>query len=316
MTDAQFRSISLEQITLDESGIRGKAPGGNAMAVAAGNLVQLARSAKDESGKELVLVLANGDQWVGQLQSFDGTSLTWSAANIGEMKVPIEQSLGIVRDLSRDTRFHAERAEDEVRLRNGDTLRGIVSAATAQSIEVTPTGGTATTVATEALEQVLFAAPPQGRGAMAVSQWRVRLVNGTRISTERVQLSGDGVRIIHKDGEVTVPADRVTMIEHTGGPISWLSNRQPLQSEHTPYFGGSFPARMNMTVTGEPIRFNNITYPHGIGVHSRSKLVFTVEPGDLRLRTRFAIDPALGFADVDVRVLVDEKVVSETKGFK
>ena len=43
---------------------------------------------------------------------------------------------------------------------------------------------------------------------------------------------------------------------------------------------------------------------------------FPVQAGDKSFRTRYAIDPSLGYANVDVRVFVDDKMIHENKGFK
>jgi hypothetical protein len=68
---------------------------------------------------------------------------------------------------------------------------------------------------------------------------------------------------------------------------------------------------MNQTVSGGPIRFGTRTFVAGIGVHSRSKLVFAVPDAYPVFRTQYAIAGDLPYADVTVRVFLDDRLVHE-----
>ena len=72
------------------------------------------------------------------------------------------------------------------------------------------------------------------------------------------------------------------------------------------------------TGSGEALVAGGRTFGKGLGVHSRSRLYFAVPDGAARFWTRVAIDDTaaalLVRADVDVRVLLDGKIVFAKQG--
>src|SRR5690606_15879598 len=77
------------------------------------------------------------------------------------------------------------------------------------------------------------------------------------------------------------------------------------------------PWRRDAAVLGDPLVVGGRTHGKGLGVHSRSRLVFPVPPDAAHFWTRVGIDDtsaALGVAaEADVRVLVDGKVAFEQR---
>jgi hypothetical protein len=74
---------------------------------------------------------------------------------------------------------------------------------------------------------------------------------------------------------------------------------------------------MNRTVLGEPIRFGSRTYDRGIGVHSYSRLVWEFDASSYKaFRTQYAIDGQLPYANVTVRIQLDDRVAHEAKDFR
>jgi len=283
------------------------------------DVVQLTRvvpRADTTAGQGLVLALARGDRLIGTPRRIQGQSIVWAVPGMGDLSVPIEQTLGILRDATFDARLTETRAEDEITLATGDVLRGIVTDVSPASISLMPTGGAAQAVALESVVRILLASPPGGRPESKAAPITVRLNSQSVIGCAKIELSGNVLTLTPLDGRpIKTTLDAIESIEHTGGKVSWLSARTPTLSQHTPFFSGAFPARFDRTVTGGPLRFGSQTFARGIGVHSRSKLVYALSPGDAVFRTRFAIDPAFGYANVDVRVRLDDKIVHETKGF-
>ncbi len=286
-------------------------------AIPLASFVQASRPIKVESPRGLVLCVAGGDRLIGQPLRIDGASLVWFAAGIGEVAVPIEKALGILRDKTSLPSLLDTRGEDEIHMLNGDVVRGIVTAVAERSITITPTGGAAVEVPADGIRELLFAAPPQGRGEIRSPRFTLRLATGSVLSGDALALEGDKLTFaVAGGGQASVPATLVASVEHTGGPVAWLSTRAPAESVYTPFFEGEFTPQFDRTVAGEPIRFNGQVVQRGIGMHSRTRMSWAVEPGDKTFRSRFQIDPSLGYADVDVRVLIDGKVVHETLGFK
>lgn len=279
--------------------------------------VQASRAMKIDEPTGMVLCLAGGDRLIGQPRQLDGATLVWFAAGIGEVRVPIERAVGILRDKASDPRLDADRGEDVMLLLNGDTVRGIVTALAERSVSITPTGGDAIDVPLDNIRELLMATPPQGRGQVEPPAYMLRLASGSVLSCESLTLDDDKLNITVAGGaKASLPTSVVASIEHTAGPVVWLSTRTPSEVVYTPYFTGDFTPKMDKTVTGEPIRLGNQVIQRGIGMHSKTRMTFALQPEDRSFRTRYAIDPALGYANVDVRVFVDGKSVHENKGFK
>jgi hypothetical protein len=86
----------------------------------------------------------------------------------------------------------------------------------------------------------------------------------------------------------------------------------PFNSETT------YPAKMDRNVFGRPLRVGSQTFEKGIGVHANSTLTFPLDGTYKSLRTRYAIDTTseAGKADVNVRILLDDKVVYDQKNVR
>lgn len=317
VTDAEFNTRSMSITALDDSAAKGNLPSGEEKSVALTSFVQATRNVKIEQPKGLILFVAGGDRLIGQPKALDGSTLVWFASGIGEVPVPIERALGILRDEPNNRNLLADRGEDELRLANGDVVKGIVTGVAERAITIGPTGGNPLDVPAESVRQLLFATPPGGRAKTTVPGFVVRLTTGTIVSCDKLTIANDQVKLTFASGaSASVPSALVAGIEHTNGPVAWLSSRTPAESTYTPFLDAGFVPQMDRAVTGEPLRFAGQTYVRGIGLHSKSRLIWQLEPGDKSFRTRYAIDPSLGYADVDVRILVDEKVVHEQKHVK
>lgn len=322
LTDAEFDSRSVTIHSMDASEVTVTlATTGESQQVPLESLVQLARSGRTESVKGLVLCIAGGDRLIGNPQRLEGNSLVWFARGVGEVTVPLNQVIGVLRDRTIDPKLAETRVEDEARLVTGDVVRGILAEVSDQSLSLMPAaGGDPVAVPVESVSDLLLATPPGGRPAGSEeAKFAVRLVSGTLISCKAVRVADSGEVVLdlaYGGAPVKTQLGQILAIEHTAGPVAWLSTRTPLEDVSTPYFGGKFPTQFDRTVTGEPIRIGGVTYTRGIGVHSRSKLVFALTPEDKVFRTRYAIDSSLSYADVDVRVYVDDKVMHERKGVR
>lgn len=315
LTTADFMTRPVTPRGLDASSLT-VATDGVEQTVPLASIVSLTRSGRAKAADGLVLYVDDGQRLLGVPGRIDGANLIWTVTGVGDIAVPVESALAVMRDHATPAANSTTATEDVAKLVSGDAVRGILSEASAEAFSFTPaTGGDAVRVSPKSVASIEFAAPPGGRKPPAAPAFLVR-TGGSVVAASGLRLTGDKLTLAGGGHDVTVPLANVTAVEHTGGPVSWLSDRRPVESTHTPYLGGNLPARFDTDVLGNPIRVGGVTYAHGIGVHSRSKLVFDVRPGDKTFRTRYAIDGSLGRADVDIRVRVDDKVVHEQKGFK
>ena len=316
LTTGDFKTDTVTLTAVDDKSLTVAAPDGP-RTVALADVVQLSRPAPDRPLSGLVLCTTGGQRLVGTPRRVDGNNLVWFANGIGEVPVPLDQLLAVLRDRTTAAGLTDARADDAIKLGTGDAVHGVVTDVSEAAFTLTPAGGDPVKVAPAAVTSVLFATPPGGRPAVSPPAFLVHVIGGSRVAAASLALAGDKLAVTTPAGPVlAMPLAQVDTIEHTGGRVVWLSGRDPATSVHTPYLDGTYPARIDLTVTGQPIRFAGVTYAHGIGVHSRSVLTYDLQPGDTTFRTRYAVDGNQPLADIDVSVLLDGKPVHTKVGLK
>jgi hypothetical protein len=181
------------------------------------------------------------------------------------------------------------------------------------------TGGDATNVAIDSIAAILFAStgaapvPTPETPAGQTSAFRVTLADGTSLRVANPSIENGALNLDGSAGGTvsSIPLASVASIEQIDGPVIWLSSNPPSENVHTPYLDLRWTARMNTSVTGEPIRANNRIVSRGIGVHSYSRLSWPIPQGVQAFRTQYAIDGDQPYADVIVRIKLDGAVVHE-----
>jgi hypothetical protein len=212
-----------------------------------------------------------------------------------------------------------QRAEDVITLANGDTVRGIISNISAEGVTV-QAGGNETPVPSDGIRSVAFAStaaakPPTQQGDSR--SFRIRLDDGSIVTAPQLRTAATDTLVLTLADKSTrnVPLSSVTTIEQLNGPVTWLSSRTPSENIQTPLLDTPRPARMDRSVTGKPIRFGDRAYARGIGVAPYSRMTWPIDAksrGDYQtFRTQYAIEGAGQYADVAVRVKLDNKIVHE-----
>lgn len=312
-----------------------------------------------ENAKALVLELVDGDRLLGRPAGMSSENLIWTHPLLGDVVVPLRhlRSLGRADErLSAPARLNPPdpaNPVDVVSLVNGDAVRGIVTDLQPGAISIMPAASAAAaagdgggdgeqsqsiSVAMETVRSVSFASVdananpshnPQQDGNADTSgsrRFRLRLTDGSALTVSSAQVAGEEARVSTAPNEPprAVPLPQVAAIEQIGGPVLWLSSLTPLESVQVPFVGDPWPARMDRTVTGDPIRVRQRVYSHGIGVHAYSRLKFRLDAfngaapdsGYRAFRTQYAIDDDNGggggaYADVTVRIKLDDRVAYE-----
>jgi hypothetical protein len=263
---------------------------------------------------KFIAMLASGDRAAGQPKRIDGENLIWQNPSLGELSLPLRSVASIVR--SGDDAPASAKNEDVVTLSNNDTVHGIITAIAATSISVQQSGGDTTDVPLDSIARVVFATTA-GSTLKLPHGFRVSLADGSAITSSQLKLANDRLSATLLDGTSrALPLVMVTAIEQINGPVVWLSSLAPTQNVQTPFFDVSWPARFDRAVDGEPIRFGERTFTHGIGVHSYSRLAFAIDPAWHSFRTQYAIAGNWPYANVTVRIKLDDKVVHEQSDFR
>jgi hypothetical protein len=320
LTTADFRTerVLLRGMSAAEVSVIGQDGQGRSVGMA--QLLQLERAQRPRgtSGK-FTVILENGDQVSGEPRGLAGATLLWSNPTLGELRIPLADAAAVVRS-SRKSELDPKRPTDDVvTLMNGDTVRGIITSVTETSISLQGAGGDSIALPMESIVTVEFA-PITGAAASIeppVRAFRVTLADETVCVAPAISVSEKRVELSLADGSTrSMDLDAVVSIEQMNGPVVWLSSRRPSDSVQTPLFDTASPARMNQSIDGGPIRFGQRTFSRGIGVHAYSRLSWPIDQGYLAFRTQYAIDGPMPYANVTVRIRLDDRVVHEQKDFR
>ena len=316
LTTADFKSETVSLRSIDNAGVHIAGDDNSERVIPMDQFLQLDRVGVSRStAPKLFLWLSDGDHLGGAPLGMSGESLLWRCPTFGDLSFPLSHVRSIQVASQPAPQSDSNRTEDVLTLANGDTLHGIVSDMTASSISLQPTGGDPTSVPLASVVSADFATPPGSTTApaVAVRGFHVTTADGTIVTTDSVELAQRDVRVHLSGGtDKPIPLSSVAGIEQINGPVIWLSTVLPVESVQIPAFSQrTLPAQMDKNVNGDVIRFGDREFAHGIGVHSYSRLVFPINTSCKRFRTQFAIDGDQPWADVTVRVKLDDKVVFE-----
>ena len=149
----------------------------------------------------------------------------------------------------------------------------------------------------------------------------VDLVDGGRLPVGLERLSAEGLFLISASGRrLRLPLAAVAEFFLVDHDVSFLSDLEPSEALATSPFGDDlgmvWPARMDLSTSGNPLRAGGRVWSRGIGGHAPSRLQFTLDGTWKRLRGQVAIDdeviplPASGSALF--RILAGERVLWES----
>jgi len=191
----------------------------------------------------------------------------------------------------------------------------VIDSMTATAVTIKTAAGPSE-VPVDSIAAIVFADTGEAVKA-AAKGYRIAFDDSSTLTVEALTVQGSNVSVTLIGGAArTLDLDKLVAIEQLDGPVSWLSSLTPTESAQIPYLDVSWPARMDRSVTGEPIKFGPRVFVHGIGVHSHSTITWPLDGTYKSFRTQYAIDGNLPYADVDVRILLDGKVTHEAKGVK
>jgi hypothetical protein len=163
------------------------------------------------------------------------------------------------------------------------------------------------------------------RGAEARKQpapFELLTRSGDRVGVALEGWRNGRLQIVLEDGRKTaLVLGDIGCLSNLGGGAVFVSTLAPTSAaEASPDGDALMPWRRDRAVDGGPLQAGGRAHARGFGVHSRSRLVFTVPAGVARFWTRVGFDdsalalPVRGA--VDVRVLVGDDVVFERKNLR
>lgn len=327
LTTADFRKVSVTVSSIGADGVKVTETGGEAKTVPLDRVLRLDRDRKPiavSAPPKYTLFLQRGDRIAGEPVELKDEVLTWRSPAVGELKLGLDKLRALAKSGAAPAGLDDEHKEDAVLLSNHDVVRGVVAGIADGKVTV-QSNNEAVPVPFASADAIVFASPAaKAAGANPARAFRVRLVDGSLFTSPDLKLESAKLSLNvaggGKDDRATDVANAVT-VEQVNGPVSWLSDRTPTANKQVPFNAETtYPAKMDANVFGRPLRYNGQSFERGIGTHANSVVTFALDPaaGYHFFRTRYAIDTSMGDAgraSVNVRVLADDKVVYEQKGF-
>lgn len=186
--------------------------------------------------------------------------------------------------------------EDRVWLASGDALGGRLQRVHAGEVTFDVAGEPITIAATEVVAVALAGAPPTRPSAP-------RLVlgfgDGTLLFTDDATIDNDGLKATLAGGAAVIGLrpGAVTFLQAFGPRVAYLSDLEPIDFRHTPYFNVAWPLGVDESLTGDPLQAGGQRFLKGLAMHSAARAVYRLEEPWRRLEAELAIDQSAGQAE-------------------
>lgn len=262
---------------------------------------------------EVIVDLARGDRIIGRITEGRSEHFVIHSDTFGHLRVALESCARITWFAGRRPaqRGIVQRflqapgtSDDAVLTANGDIVRGFITALDQEGVSVDVRGDER-----KVPDKVLLACRFAQTQPAVAERLRASLhfVGGEQITAVGVDWMDDHVELRTADDErVRFDTSHLARIDIAGGRWKWLSEIQPAKADSQGLMGVSWRARYDRNVRGGALQVAGQSYERGIGVHSKSQLIYLLGGSYRELVVGFGIDDDSGpLADVDVSVLVD-----------
>lgn len=213
-----------------------------------------------------------------------------------ELKVPIDALRAVRFAAGRPEASFAEavgekRAKDRIFVKSGGALApldGLVESIDGASVAI-DLGDGSRSVARERIYGIVFA--QVGRPPDHTGQALVRLTDGSSLWGKVVALADGKLRLrAAGNAELSIPWTSVRNCKIRSSRMIFLSDLEPLEARHQPLVTLERPWQADKSVGGRPLTLAGRQFDKGIGVASRSVLVFANEGGFNLLAATIGID--------------------------
>lgn len=298
-----------------DAGLRLNSDGGERR-VAADDVVSIVvpTSEAQVNVRDAVLSLSDGGILFGQLLESADESISFDARDVGRVSIPMEQVSAF--EVSRAAGLeHRETiswfrklpasAEDRILMSNGDVVTGFVTRLEPDGVVLDVKGNDMKAPARLLLAVRLAAAGKNDRDEERFA--RIDLRGGGRLRATALDWTARGATVMTRFvPSLSIESDRIIAVHVVGGRWEWLSDHQPISADHTPAFGATWDMERDANVLGRSITVGGDGFERGLGVHSRSRVVYDLRGEYRQFVTSFGLDDEAGaHADVTIAILVD-----------
>ncbi|MCL2645512.1 MAG: NPCBM/NEW2 domain-containing protein [Phycisphaerales bacterium] len=279
------------------------------------------------------LMLRNGDCLYGKPSRFSGQSMEFEMPEVGKILVPLKSVAGMTDASAAATVGAVGSAEekDQIQLKNNDVLAGFIISIDAEKLQIAtgPNDETTTDIDLSRIARLSFGGVTPARGMPTLSA-RIHFISGSvltiplnlnkDINTTKNIFSWTISDLAFKDPagkDRKASADTVAAIDIVGGRVVYLTDLDPAKEEQTTLMGTRWNTQINRNVMGEPLVVGRKTYLRGIGVHTTSSLLYTLDGSFETLKFQVGMDDsAAPQGSANVAVVLDGKVLWEARGMK
>jgi len=264
-----------------------------------------------------ILQLADGGLLVADVLRADKERLAADSLLFGQIDFPLESLAGVVfqlpagrrqRDAMLDRVARATGDSDRLLLHNGDEITGVVTRIENGTVELDTKVGpiqieTARIAAMIFNPQLKQTARPQGPRA-----W-TGLSDGSRLIATGLTSDAKELRLTTAGQTWATSPDQLVALQPLGGRVTYLSDLEPAGYHHVPYLDLKWPdPGTDRNITGGRLWCDGRLYLKGLGLHSASRLTYTLDGSYTRFDAELGIDDSTeGRGSVRFRVFVDGK---------
>ncbi len=291
----------------------------------------IAWGAPQELSAGRVVVLVDGSLIVQRVSRtapsklmIEGERLIVEPSAVGPLSIPLEHVRGVIWHLPSDQSQSDRRLRellsplqgdtsaakmDRIWLENGDQLQGTIDSLgdTEASLktDVTTVKIERAKISALALNPSLAATAPRPK-----TSWLVGLEGGSLVVASRLTVSSQGLHFTPVLAGTTAtwicPLAQVVFLQPFTPGIVYLSDIPVGDYRHVPYLSIEWPYQLDRNVTGGRLRAGGRLFAKGIGLHSTSRLSYTLDKPYERFEASLAIDDQTqGKGSVTFRVFVD-----------
>jgi hypothetical protein len=276
------------------------------------------------------LSLLNGDTLYGDALGFSGKSLQFKTIELGTVSVPLKRVATLTAPVFGSAAAAPKKlptAPDHdivVFKATGDKLEGLILGVDLNHVQVQPqSGGDPTDIPLEKVDAMVFGGARPQREIPPLSM-RVTFQSGTTYTASlattpenKDPFNWSINQLVLKDAagkDLTVSnLDRISRVEIVGGRVVYLTELDFVSSDQTSFLGTSWPAQINRNVLGQPMKIAHQSFDRGIGVHTKSTLVYDIQGGFDLLTLRVGLDDsAAPNGQAQASIVLDGKTIWKT----
>lgn len=254
------------------------------------------------------LLVAKVD-WTGKVPAtIDAESVTVATTTFGTVQLARRDARVLLVEAAKEPEL-AQRlireaknpaAQDRVWLVEGDLLTGTVVGFDGTTLDL-EFGGQKLPVLASSIAAIAFA---QGELRPATApQLLVGLSDGSLIEAVSATLDAKKLTLRSEVELVSKTAPQVVFVQSLAPEITYLSDLDPVDYRHTPYFTGEWPLGRDRRFGGEELKTAGHRYAKGLAMHSAARAVYRVQEGTSTFAADIALDDsAAGIGSVVFRV--------------